>query len=479
MDMENPGKMNTPICDFVRDYNVPGKIRMHMPGHKGRGTGQLSEALDITEIQGADALYEASGIIRESEENAAALFGTGATLYSTEGSSQVIRAMLYLAGLYAKRKGERVLILAARNVHKAFIYAAALLDYDVEWLYGDGSSLISCEVTERELENTLKKALKTRGRLPDAVFITSPDYLGKTADIRALAGLCHAYGLPLLVDNAHGAYLHFLPEEAHPLDLGADLCCDSAHKTLPVLTGGAYLQVAKGTEESGLKRQEMLRFFRENARGALALFGSTSPSYLILQSLDACNAYLADGYREKLERFVGKLDALKKELLEAGIPVMKTDPLKLSLAAGKARDGRKIAEALRMYGIECEFADEDALVLMLTPENTEEELRILSEALTEIYGSAPGEEEKPREKARTLKMNRPERVLSIREAVLSPHEVIPVEDAAGRIAGAPTVSCPPAVPIVVSGERITEDALEWFRRYGIREVEVVLHSSTL
>ena len=102
------------------------------------------------------------------------------------------------------------------------------------------------------------------------MYVTSPDYLGGQSDVAALAEVSHRHGVPLLADNAHGAYLRFLSPSRHPMDLGADLCCDSAHKTLPVLTGGAYLHVGRAAPEP----------FRENARRALALFGSTSPSYL-------------------------------------------------------------------------------------------------------------------------------------------------------------------------------------------------------
>ena len=124
--------METPICDFVRKYAESEEIRLHMPGHKGKNLLGL-EALDITEIDGADSLYEADGIIRQSEENASELFDCP-TFYSTEGSSQCIRAMLYLAMLYGKSRGKRPLIAAARNVHKTFLSAAALLDLDVLWL---------------------------------------------------------------------------------------------------------------------------------------------------------------------------------------------------------------------------------------------------------------------------------------------------------------------------------------------------------
>lgn len=165
--------MDTPIADFVRAYQRADMARLHMPGHKGRGSLGC-EGLDISEVNGADALYEAEGIIARSEENASRIFGSAATLYSTEGSSQCIRAMLRL--VTAKRpRGARPVILAARNAHKAFVYAAALLDLDVIWLpaEGEGDSLCSQILRPERLE----KALTALPAPPAAVYVTSPDYL--------------------------------------------------------------------------------------------------------------------------------------------------------------------------------------------------------------------------------------------------------------------------------------------------------------
>ena len=128
--------MTTPIADLIRGYQREGMSRFHMPGHKGNGPLGC-EFWDITEIMGADSLYEASGVIAESEANASALFGSGAVFYSTEGSSQCIRAMLYLA-LMNRPKGTPPVIVAARNAHKAFVYAAALLDFEIVWLWPEG-----------------------------------------------------------------------------------------------------------------------------------------------------------------------------------------------------------------------------------------------------------------------------------------------------------------------------------------------------
>ena len=152
--------MNTPIHDFVTRYVASGASRLHMPGHKGAGPLGC-EARDITEIDGADELFAAEGIIAESERNASALFGTGATCYAAEGSSQCVRAMLYLAMVCRTGAGERPVALAARNAHKALLYAAALCDFDVEWLYpGRAASACCCPVTPGALAPGLGRCLR-------------------------------------------------------------------------------------------------------------------------------------------------------------------------------------------------------------------------------------------------------------------------------------------------------------------------------
>ena len=203
--------MITPVVDFVRRYAQQRTTRMHMPGHKGRGPLGCEER-DITEIAGADELYEAEGIIAQSEANATQLFGTARTYYSTEGSSQCIRAMLHLALQMRPAKAGRPVLLAARNAHKALLYAAALLDFDIQWLWpapDAAGTLCTCPVEPEALTSALDE-LSAEGRTPFGVYLTSPDYLGFVQDVAGLSAVCHAHGLPRLVDNAHGAYLHFL-----------------------------------------------------------------------------------------------------------------------------------------------------------------------------------------------------------------------------------------------------------------------------
>ena len=438
--------MNTPVADFVQRYAKAGTARLHMPGHKGR-CFLGCEPWDITEIHGADALYEAEGILAESEQNAAALFGSQRTCYSTEGSSQCIRAMLYLA---VAASGSHT-VVAARNVHRAFVSAAALLDLEIRWLWPEESrSLCGCPISPAQLEETLHSLPEP----PAAVYLTSPDYLGGMAEIPALAQVCHQHGTLLLVDNAHGAYLRFLQPSLHPLDLGADLCCDSAHKTLPVLTGGAYLHLSPTAPAQ----------LGPLAKSALGLFGSTSPSYLTLASLDLCNRYLAEGYPQRLTEAVERLAELRERLTAAGWRVEPSDPLRVTVAAPRGVTGQELAGQLRRQGAECEYADRDFLVLMATPENTPEELAHAAAAL----GQCPGEANPPQ-----LPLARGERACSIRQAAFAPRETVDAAHSLGRVCGLPTVGCPPAIPIAVSGERITPEALALFAYYGIEQVEVL------
>ena len=438
--------MNTPVADFVQRYAKAGTARLHMPGHKGR-CFLGCEPWDITEIHGADALYEAEGILAESEQNAAALFGSQRTCYSTEGSSQCIRAMLYLA---VAASGSHT-VVAARNVHRAFVSAAALLDLEIRWLWPEESrSLCGCPISPAQLEETLHSLPEP----PAAVYLTSPDYLGGMAEISALAQVCHQHGTLLLVDNAHGAYLRFLQPSLHPLDLGADLCCDSAHKTLPVLTGGAYLHLSPTAPAQ----------LAPLAKSALGLFGSTSPSYLTLASLDLCNRYLAEGYPQRLAEAVERLAELRERLTAAGWRVEPSDPLRVTVAAPRGVTGQELAGQLRRQGAECEYADRDFLVLMATPENTPEELAQAAAAL----GQCPGEANPPQ-----LPLARGERACSIRQAAFAPRETVDAAHSLGRVCGLPTVGCPPAIPIAVSGERITPEALALFAYYGIEQVEVL------
>ena len=446
--------MTTPICDFVKKYACGDSVRLHMPGHKGKDILGV-ENIDITEIEGADALYLGDGIISQSQRNAASLFGTEKTLYSTGGSSLSIHAMLYLAEVYAKAVGRKALVLATRNAHKTFLGGVALLDIEVEWIYPDeDENMLTCKVNAKSLD----EKLSAMSELPAAVYITSPDYLGNICDVEKIAKVCHKYGVLLLVDNAHGAYLRFLPEDKHPIALGADICCDSAHKTLPVLTGGAYLHISKAAPA----------ILSDMAEQAMMLFASTSPSYLIMQSLDRANLYLSEGYREKLASLAQKIDELKTKLEKKGLLTVGDEQIKLTLSPKSyGYTGEAIASILQSNNIFCEFADRDFTVMMFTPEVSDGDISRLENLLL-CLERREAIIEKPPAPARA------ERATSIREAMLSPSVEINVKEACGRVLAQASVSCPPAVPILVSGERIDDGAIRCFQYYGIEKVRALI-----
>ena len=228
------------------------------------------------------------------------------------------------------------------------------------------------------------------------------------------------------------------------------------HKTLPVLTGGAYLHLSN----------RLPAIYAQQAKHAMAIYGSTSPSYLTLASLDLCNAYLARDYQPALQKAIDNIDALCEQLQSRGWQLSHGEPLKITLHASRCGiSGQQLADRLRANKVECEYADPDDLVLMLTPQNTAEDFaRVLSAV------GQPGGEKLIRP---ALSLPKGRQALPVREAIFAPQELIAAEHALGRICAAPTVACPPAIPIAVSGEVITQEALQLFRYYQVDSVAVV------
>lgn len=419
-----------------------------MPGHKGNGPLGF-EKLDITEFDGADSLFSANGIIKESEENARKLFNTGATLYSCEGSSLSIRAMLYLA-MINKADNQGNYVIATRNSHSAFITASALLGFDIMWL-STGKHL-SCKITALDIE----KALSSVDKMPFAVYVTSPDYLGNMLNIEEISKVCKKYSVPLLVDNAHGAYLRFLENDIHPISLGADMCCDSAHKTLPALTGGAYLHIAKKEDN-----------YISLAKNAMRLFASTSPSYLILSSLDLCNKYLDSEFKDELKNAICLIKDLKNQLSFLGFLIEGDEELKITISTKDyGYYGYEIAELLKNEGIFVEFYDSDYVVLMLSAQTSNIDVEKIKIALSSI-------ERKDKIIDTPPLISLPKKKYSIREASLMQSEEISVDLALGRALASSSVACPPAINVINAGEVFDKDIINACKYYGIDIVRVI------
>ena len=440
--------MKTPIVSFLKSYQEKSPVRMHMPGHKGAGILGF-EGMDLTEIYGADELFAAEGIIKESEQNASSLFGCP-TYYSTQGSTLCIQTMCTILCQDAKSKGKKPKILAGRNAHRSFIHTAALLDFDIEWLYGK-SDYLSCKIHAEDLEKAIIESH------PTAVYLTNPDYLGNLLDIKSLASVCKKHNVLLAIDNAHGAYLRFLEPSLHPIDLGADLCCDSAHKTLPVLTGGAYLHLSDSLNQ----------VWKNDVKHFMEYFSSTSPSYLIMASLDATNEVLDTTFKKSLSECIQRVDGLKNTLVQHGYTILSGEPMKITISTKEfGYTGNEIANLLMECDIYPEFYDSDYIVLMPSPYNTKDDLKRLETCLCGI-------ERKPILINKPPKLEQSKKAMNVRQALFSSSITLDVSKSLGQVCSSVTVSCPPAILPVIPGEVISESSIEVMKYYGIETVRVV------
>lgn len=440
--------MKTPIVSFLKSYQEKSPVRMHMPGHKGCGILGF-EGMDLTEIYGADELFAAEGIIKESEQNASSLFGCP-TYYSTQGSTLCIQTMCTILCQDAKSKGKKPKILAGRNAHRSFIHAAALLDFDIAWLYGN-SDYLSCTISTETLE---KEILENN---PTAVYLTNPDYLGNLLDIKSLASICKKHDVLLAIDNAHGAYLRFLKPSLHPIDLGADLCCDSAHKTLPVLTGGAYLHLSDSLNQ----------VWKNDVKHFMEYFSSTSPSYLIMASLDVTNEVLDTTFKKSLSECIQRVDVLKNALIQHGYTILSGEPMKITISTKEfGYTGNEIANLLMECDIYPEFYDSDYIVLMPSPYNTKDDFERLQKCLCGIERKLILVNKPP-------KLEQSKKVMNVRQALFAQSTMIEVSKSLGQVCSSVSVSCPPAILPVIPGEVISESSIEVMKYYGIETVRVV------
>lgn len=440
--------MKTPIVNFLKSYQEKSPVRMHMPGHKGAGILGF-EGMDLTEIYGADELFAAEGIIKESEQNASSLFGCP-TYFSTQGSTLCIQTMCTILCQDAKSKGKKPKILAGRNAHRSFIHTAALLDFEIEWLYGN-SDYLSCKICTETLEKAIIE------NHPTAVYLTNPDYLGNLLDIQSLASICKKYDVLLAIDNAHGAYLRFLEDSLHPIDLGADLCCDSAHKTLPVLTGGAYLHLSPSLNQ----------LWGNDVKHFMEYFSSTSPSYLIMASLDAANDVLDTTFKNSLFECIQRVDVLKNTLVQHGYTILSGEPMKITISTKEfGYTGNEIAKLLMDCDIYPEFYDSDYIVFMPSPYNTIGDFEKLETCLCKIERKSVVFNSFP-------KLEYAKKVMNVRQALFAPSTMIEVSKSLGQVCSSVTVSCPPAILPVIPGEIISESSIKVMKYYGIQTIRVV------
>ena len=425
-----------------------------MPGHKGcfpplSNIDNLVQ-YDITEISGADYLFQSNGILKRLEERIAGFYGVSGTAVSTGGSTLCIQAMLAAAF----RAGDTV--IAVRNAHTAFVNACALLDLRPAWVIPESFDAfgISGAAAPAEIEAALREQPAAAG-----VYLTSPDYFGSLSDIAAIARICHQHHIPLIVDNAHGAALRLTQPNLHPMALGADLCCDSAHKTLPVLTGGAFLHYSAD-------------FTPEDIKAKMALFGSTSPSYLTLLSIDLCMDWLEQEGMAAYAATAQNVLKIKQLCSACGVPYAKAaDPFRLAICTGAyAWDDETAGKFFRSRSIEPEYIGGGYTVLMASPFNAQRDWERLEQAVSAL---PPQPTSLAADTLLKADFAPPCTVLSPREAVFAEAETVSTEEAENRIAAQTVISCPPGIPVVIPGEKITANTKKFLKNSGIFSLKVV------
>ncbi len=456
------------LLDRLKEYSASGALPMHMPGHK-RNTGafpwlsSLGGELDITEIDGFDDLNDPHGIFAELEARAARVFGAEESIVLVNGSTSGV-----LAAITSVLEGGGALLMA-RGSHRSVYHAAELSGAEVYYLVPelDGELGIWRSVSPESVDAALSEHPDVR-----LVAVTSPTYEGVISDVRGIAEVCHAHGVPLFVDGAHGAHLGFggFPESA--ASCGADMVAVSLHKTLPSLTQTAVL-LLNGD-----------RIDRGDVRRCAAIFGSSSPSYILSASVDGCVRYMereGDGaagrWLEALDGFYRAAAGMRNIKLLSGGGFFARDASKIVISAAD-RTGEELARYLRReHKIEFEMGAGRYAVAMTGIGDTESSLRRLSEALrcTDLaFASSSADIAVPDRSPTCAGFRLPERRMSIKGAVTAEGRLFDISDAVGKISGEYVFAYPPGVPLLVPGEVIDADIAVAISQPGLRSTRGAL-----
>lgn len=443
-----------PIYKMLKEYKNKNPLPFHMPGHiLGRGLCdelKLAGSLDITEIPGSDCLHEPEGVIKKAQERAASCFGADYSLFLVNGSTSGIHAMIQ-----ATIKPEGKLILG-RDCHVSAMNALAQINGEPVFVSPevDEKNRIPLGVTPESLEKVIKENPNAQ-----AILINRPGYYGTATKLNKISKLAKAYEIPLLVDEAHGAHFCFHEDFPNPaITLGADLCVQSLHKTLPALTQAAILH----GNSKGLVDRSIIE-------KAVSMVQTTSPSYLLMASIDMARSFMEDKGRELYENLKHNIfDFYIKLNKNTGIKIVACDysdfendfsrivlsfePIGLS--------GFEAERLLRTrFGIVAEMADLNNIVLIATPFHIFEDFDKLLVALKIIS------EEFCVSKAKTelpyWPQNIPVRIVPLRKALFESSEEISINDAIGKVCGVYITPYPPGIPLVTPGEIINKETIDF------------------
>ena len=463
------------ILERLAEYAGSDAYPFHMPGHKRQeipdgvpGGFPDPYGIDITEIDGFDNLHHAEGILKDAMDEAAAVYGADRSWYLVNGSTCGILSAVFAV---TENGGK---ILTARNCHKAVYHAIYLNRLKAEYLYPE--EIVEFGINGGIRSEDVREALEKSDGI-QAVLITSPTYEGVVSDIRAIADAAHEYGVPLIVDEAHGAHLeyadrcHSFPKSA--LEYGADIVIQSLHKTLPSFTQTAILHV-----KSRIVDQDQVARY-------LGMFQTSSPSYLFMAGMQRCIRYM-DGagrdemvrYEKRLERFMERmkglrvLEVLTHEVCEKYEAAAGWDPSKIVVSTMHAKEfhGEELAEVLRnQYHLEMEMTAPEYVIAMTSVMDMDEGFERLAAALVEIdRGLMKLEQERKNSKAPgTLesKISRPIERMPICEAMDANTGRTALQDMVGKVSAEFVYLYPPGIPIIAPGEVFTEEIVRKIEAY--------------
>lgn len=478
-----------PLVAAMLKYKKEQVYPFHTPGHKGgRGmeallAGELGAGalqMDVSLMAELDDLHCPEGCLAAAQNLAAQLYGSDRCFFAVNGTTQAIHAML----LTAVRPGGKVLI--PRNAHRSV--AGGLLLGDLQPMYilpqFDAAFGINTQVTAGQIEAALQKDPSIK-----AVLLTSPNYYGQAADIKAIAQIVHSYGAVLLVDEAHGPHLGFsdlLPPSA--LACGTDACAQSTHKILGAMTQCSMLQV-RGQ-----------RLDLERAADVMSLLTTTSPNYLLMASLDAARFQLATGGRQMAEQAAAAADRLR-QVLQAfdGLKLLDTDCVGSNGIAGFDRTkvtvnaaawghtGMEVADRLRQAGIAVELADADNVLFLVTYSDGGAGYDAVLARIRQVFAELEAAKKTPRSLVVSPQLPVPQQVMSLRQAFDSPKTSLALRQAAGKICAEQVSFYPPGIPVLLPGELITEAVIAYCENMknlslpvsgpadgSLREIRVVL-----
>lgn len=446
----------------LENYSKKDYYPFHMPGHKRNPfsvDGKFPFDRDITEIEGFDNLHHPQDILKQAQEAAAQLYGVKETFYSINGSTA---ALLSAISASVNRGGQ---ILLARNCHKAVYHALYLRDLQPTYIYPheDAGLGINGGISPERVERCLEENKKI-----EAVLLTSPTYDGIVSDIARITKIVHNHNIPLIVDEAHGAHFHF--SEYFPVsaaELGADIVVQSFHKTLPSMTQTAVLH--RCTD----------RVSREKIKQFLGIYQSSSPSYILMASMDACVDKLSRDGQQMFRAFTENLEAARARLSQCrnirlvtpkqdnSMHIFDFDRSKLLFSTENSTlNGHQLHNILReKYHLEMEMESENYVLAIASVGDTKEGLDRLCAAIEEIDKEESLKNIKEKKFPEACTCSKMKQVLRISQAMEAPLVKCPLEESIGKISAEFAYLYPPGIPILVPGEQITGLFIRNVRRY--------------